>query len=193
MKMKKAAYFLLLALAVACASKKDNPSPDNNNPNNPGTFTPPTTGYFKVDGKKNATSFDIVSDMVNGGNSTVSKPFEDFTRGQLRVFIPGHEAFGMKLIDSIAEGSYRAYPITTKSSTSSGLIKDSIRVELDVVASGNYFFKAKSGKVYISKKDGKLRYTSDGVLTVTGYKYLESPVVTYTRTLEFSIQRQEQL
>lgn len=191
--MIKAAYFLLLALAVACASKKDNPNPDNNNPNNPGGFTPPTAGYFKVDGKTNSSSLDAVSDMVNGGNSTVSKPFEDFTRGQLRVFIPGHEAFGMKLIDSIAEGSYRAYPITTKSSTSSGAIKDSIRVELDVVASGNYFFKANSGKVYISKKDGKLRYTSDGVLTVTGYKYLESPVVTYTRTLEFSIQRQEQL
>lgn len=179
-----AAYFVLI-LAFACAKKESDPNPSN--PNNPATFTPPTVSYFKVDGKACNSSADIAYDYMSGGNISVSKPFNEFNRGQLRVYLMSQFA-GFAIIDSIPEGGWKLYPI---SATSGSSVKDSIRVEVDIEGGGNYFFKASAGQIYISKKDGKLRYTSKGAINLTGYKYLENPRVYYSKTTEFSIRDRE--
>lgn len=70
---------------------------------------------------------------------------------------------------------------------------DKMRINLDISVngtnSGNYFYLA-TGKLYVSKKNNKLRFTTQGKLTVIGKKYL-APGFSgsiYTRTLEFSFE-----
>lgn len=183
--MKNLFVILILTLAVACGKKESNPNPSS--PTNPTTFTPPTTSYFKVDGKACNSSADIAYDYLSGGNISISKPFNEFNRGQLWVYLMSQFA-GFAIIDSIPEGGWKLFPI---SATSGSAVKDSLRVEVDIEGSGNYFFKASSGQIYVSKKDGKLRYTSKGAINLTGYKYLENPRVDYSRTTEFSIRDRE--
>lgn len=183
--MKATISILFLGLAFACAKKESDPNPSN--PSNPSSFTPPTISYFKVDGKPCNSSADIAYDYLSGGNISISKPFNEFNRGQLRVYFMSQFS-GFAIIDSIPEGGWKLFPI---SSTSNSSVKDSIRVEVDIEGGGNYFFKANSGQVYISKKDGKLRYTSKGAINIKGYKYLENPRVDYLRTTEFSIYDRE--
>jgi len=185
----------LLAVSTFAACKKEStdPSNNNNNNNNNGGFTVPTTSYYKIDGKANTSSMDAASDIMMGGNFGITKKFDDLqiTTSGLRVFFTkSTNANGPDIMSMVPEGGYKEFPITGAPGTNSN---DSIRVELDVESSGYYFYKASAGKIYISKKDGKLRYTSGGTIQVSGWKYPDQTNTSFTRTVEFSIQVGDQL
>ncbi len=152
-----------------------------------GTFTPPTTSYWKINGTANSESMDAVSVSLDGTNLGVSKPFTDMGYGycQLRIFANGND---LNIRDLVPEGGYRDFPVKTGTQWNSG---DTVEVEMDVEdgntgTQGMYFYRVDSGTLHVSKLNGKLRYTSAGVYTMSGVKYPDMQTYTYTCQLEFS-------
>ncbi len=185
--MKKA-LLALMCIAVLTSCQKTETEPGNNSSNNNNNnnnsnngFTPPTESYWKINGTANSASNDAVQVDLDGGNLNLAKPFTDLGYGycHLRVFFNGNE----NIRESIEEGKYKAFPVTITTSSS---VTDSIRVELDVEGGGNYFYRATAGVVYISKKDGKLRFTSKDKLPMSGVKYPDMQSYSYNCELEFS-------
>jgi hypothetical protein len=80
----------------------------------------------------------------------------------------------------LAEGAIKAVYISEKNTNS----VDSVQVQLLI---GTFDLYAITGKIHISKKNGVLRFTSDGKITVTGFD-LVPPKAAQTRTLEFSVE-----
>lgn len=185
--MKKTLLALMsVALLVSCQKTETTPgnnnsNNNNNNNNNSNEFTPPTESYWKINGTANSGSMDAVQVDLYGGNMSLAKPFTDLGYGycHLRVFFNGNE----NIRESIEEGKYKAFPVTISTGST---VTDSIRVELDVDGGGNYFYRATSGVVYISKKDGKLRFTTKAKLPMSGVKYPDMQSYTYNCELEFS-------
>lgn len=180
---------ILLCLITGCAKDAGNPS-DNDNGN--GNWKPPTSVYYKIDNVSNTASMDAVQCSQNGGNVSLVKRFENLSgaTGQLRVTFKEAppSPTGYRNIDAeISEGTWKSYAI------SPNLIcraVDSVNVEVDFEFGGEYYYlKGTSGKVIVSKSSGKLRYTTDGVIVVTGPKYAAPGFVgSFSRNLEFSIE-----
>lgn len=190
------ARFLLPVLCVGllisgCQKDDDEPATPASTNNNGGgggngSFTPPTTTYWKINGVANTASMDAVSVNINGNHMSVSKPFSDLGFGycHLRVFMDNSN---FNLRDTVPEGGYIDFHITANNTYST----DSIHVELDVedqnsATQGYYFYKANSGVLHVSKLNDKLRFTSEGIYSLTGELYLDDQDSTYTCTLDFS-------
>jgi hypothetical protein len=182
-------YLILLLTAItliSCAKEEAEPTPPSNPGGGGGGFTIPTTSYWRINGTNNSTSAEIVSVNVKGNEMGLNKPFPDLNYGycQLRVFF---DNYNLEIRNLVPEGGYLTYPITINS----GAGNDSIRVQLDVQdqnsgTNGNYFYRAIGGKVHISKVNGKLRFTSDGILPMSGVKYPAMQDYIYNCQLEFS-------
>jgi hypothetical protein len=182
--------FTLLCICALISCKKEEDSTDNNNNGNnnqtPSGFTAPTSNYWKINGTNNSSSAEIVSVHMNGRSMGINRPFTDLNYGycQLRVFNFNNN---LNIRDDVPEGGYKIYPITPNSTDTN----DSLRIDLDVQdqnteTNGMYFYKAMSGNIYVSKLNGKLRYTTDGVLQLSGVKYPDMQSYLYSCSLEFS-------
>ncbi len=162
----------------------------NNNNNTPTGFTPPTKLLFKVDGVNHSPSMDAVScSSDHGGVAGLNKPFDgEYTAVRVQFVEAPPSATGYRNISSqVEEGKYKVFYISPDSYTRA---VDSVGIELDRVP---YYFKATGGRLYVSKLNGKLRYTTDGEITVNGTKYIGPGFSgSYTKKLEFSIQCGEQ-
>ena len=189
--MKKINLFLtaclLASVLVSCkksSSDEVTPSTDTNTPN-PSGFTPPTSGYYKIDNTSCTPSMDASYINMIGNNCYVNKRFDalGITASNLNIDFETNE----NVLNQVAEGESVAFSIDTINAT----VK-SPKVEISLQNSdGTFFFKCRSGKIYVSKKDGKLRMTSDGNLNLVGYKYMEN-IVQYARTCSFSLANLEQ-
>lgn len=186
--MKKIFFALMCTLLFISCKKEEAPTDNNNNGNNnqPSGFTPPTTSYWQINGTNNSSSMDAVQVNIAGTSFGVNKPFSDLGYGycSVRVF---NDNWQLNIRDQVPEGGYKEYYITINSTSSN----DSVKVELDVEdqnssTAGNYFYKASSGKIYVSKLNGKLRYTSDGDLQMSGVKYPAMQDYIYNCELKFS-------
>lgn len=197
--MKKVILILsIVSLALIFGCKKQSQTPPqeetssttNNNGN--GSFTAPTTNYYKIDDSTNTVSSDVVHCDMNGGYVSLSKNFNSLNiqPSQLSLtFDSLGSTTNRQIRNQISEGGYKIFTIDTVNYKDS----DKMRINLDISVSGsnsgNYFYLA-TGKLYVSKKNNKLRFTTQGKLTVKGKKYL-APGFSgsiYTRTLEFSIE-----
>lgn len=183
----KPLLILLTALTLTSCAKDDaEPAAPSGTGGPSGGFTVPTTSYWKINGTNNSGSAEIVSVNVLGNEMGLNKPFPDLGFGycQLRVFF---DDYTLDIRNQVPEGGYLAYPITINSGAGS----DSIRVQLDVQdqnssTSGYYFYRATGGKVYISKTNGLLRFTSDAALPMSGVKAPAMQDYIYSCQLEFS-------
>jgi hypothetical protein len=182
-------YLILLLTAItliSCAKEEAEPTPPSNPGGGGGGSTIPTDSYWRINGTDNSNSAEIVSVNVLGNNMGINRPFSDLGFGycQLRVFF---DAPNFDVRSLVPEGGYLTYPITINSTAGN----DSIRVQLDVQdqnssTSGNYFYRATGGRVFISKANGKLRYTTDGSLSMNGVKAPAMQDYIYNCGLEFS-------
>lgn len=188
--MKKfllASALLSMMITVGCTKETDTPtdnSGNNNGGNNNGGFSPPTTNTFMIDGTEHTASMDAVSGGGSNGQQVgVSKPFSNVTRGNLNI----HFYDSVNVRNKIPEGGYKEFIIDTVY----GADNSRVQVQLDVEAGDYYYLKVQSGKLYISKKDGKLRWTLDGEKDAVGPKWTGSGFSSekYTRKLKFSIEQ----
>lgn len=171
-----------LSICSFIACKTNTPvAPDNSN----GSFSPPGVSYFIVDGTTNSASADAphIPGIING----VTKPFYFVAakkiNGALQITFP----YNSTVRTDVAEGTSKSYYISEKNKSDS---KDSVTVslEMDEYPKGVYLLLAKSGKIYMSKKNDTLQCTSDGVLTVSGDNtFYPNTGDTETRTVKFSI------
>lgn len=175
---------LPLLLIMSCS---DTTTSANNNTNE---FTPPTSLIFKIDGAEHSSSMDAVNCDINGGNVSLSKPFNsEYAALRIRFSEAPPTTTGYRNITSqIEEGKYKVFYISSNSLTRAA---DSVGIELDQVP---YYYKGTTGRLYVSKLNGKLRYTTDGEITATGQKYVAGAGLSgsYSKKLEFSVQCGEQ-
>ena len=179
--MKK---IICVALSICCfvGCKTNAPvTPDNSN----GSFSPPGVSYFVVDGTANSVSAD--APQVIDAHVGVTKPFifsgGKKINGALQITFP----YNSTVRTDVGEGTSKSYYISEKNKSDS---KDSVTVslEMDEYPKGVYLLLAKSGKIYMSKKNDTLQCTSDGVLTVSGDNtFYPNTGDTETRTVKFSI------
>jgi hypothetical protein len=189
--MKRISFVLLCMLAlISCKKEESTEAPAATNTTGGGGggggFTPPTANMWKINGTANGGSMDAVNVNIAGTNMGVSKPFPDLGYGycQLRIFSDNNT---LDIRSEVPEGGYKAYDITTGSTWDNQMFS----VEVDVQDQGGedagyYFYRVTSGKVYVSKKNGLLRYTGSGVFTMEGVKYPDMSSYTYSATVEFS-------
>lgn len=185
----KRILFIALSCLLLTACEKEETTPGNNGNNTPPTpsgFIPPTTSYWRINGVNNSPSAEAVQVNVLGNNMGINRPFTDLNYGycSLRVFVDDNS---WNIRNEVPEGGYKEYDITDHFTSS----VDSVRVNLDITdnnteTNGMYFYKALSGKIYISKLNGKLRFTSDGTMQVVGVKYPDMQNYIYNCNLEFS-------
>ncbi|MFN8368454.1 MAG: hypothetical protein U0Y96_14550 [Candidatus Kapaibacterium sp.] len=176
----KLTYLLLTITLLITMSCSDTSTTPNNNNNG---FTPPTGLILKLDGINHSPSMDAVSCGMTGGNVTLAKPFGGEYVGLRVQFMTGKSSDYRDIASQVEEGKHKVFHISNNSYTSA---TDSVGIELDQVP---YYFKAIGGRLYVSKSNGKLRYTTDGEITVKGPKYTGSGASgVYTKKLEFSIQ-----
>ncbi len=183
-------FTCLILFVSSCTEDNTQPANNNNGGNNNGGFTIPETTIWKINGTSFSPSATAVSVNLKACSMGVNKPFSDLGFGycQLRVFFNGTMTSNEPDIRAaVPEGGHIVYDITTLGSNRN----DSIRVELDVEdqnssSAGNYFYRAKSGKVYVSKKNGKMRFSSMGTLEMEGVKYPNMQSYSFNCNLEFS-------
>ncbi|GAA4343912.1 hypothetical protein [Flaviaesturariibacter amylovorans] len=187
--MKKilGAASLLLALTACKKNSSDDTSRTDGN-NNSGSFSPPTTSYWKIKNADHMASADGVQVNLSGSSMGLAKRFDalGYNYCHLHAFFSGNPESQVRA--AVPEGGYKAYPITRTNYTG----PDSIHVEFSVddmnsASQGNYFFRATGGRVYVSKHNGKLRYTSDGTLQAEGVKYPNMQAYSYTSNTSFSL------
>lgn len=185
--------FLLAAILLLAGSckKESNETASSKNTNNPGTtgggFTPPASNYYIIDTAHHQSSMDAVSCSLGGGDVGLVKSFGNIGvySANLHITFPQTGSSGMRDINAqVAEGAYVAFDID-----SVGKASNQAAVEVDLQYNGEYYYlTAKTGKLYVSKLNGKLRYTTDGTLNVNGPKWASGFVWNYTRQLKFSIE-----
>lgn len=191
--------FIGLIIFSHC-KKKSNNSPENNNPtsttggNTPPNFTPPVTNYFFISDSANTSDMSIANCDMNGGSFGISKPFNslNINPGQLRIYFDSLGSSSHRDIrNRIEEGGYRVFNIDTVYTT----LTDRVNVEVDAGEQSGYYYYKAYGKLYVSKKNNKLRFTSDGTLQMLGKKYLGPGFsgMIYSRTVKFSIEEGAQL
>lgn len=178
--------FALLTIYSCKKSEEATPATNNNGTNNAAGFTPPTINYYKIDNTSNTPSADAFACSMSGGNVSCLKNFDSIgvAPANLRVEFPQASSSTPRAIQNdVAEGSYLEYTVD-----SVGTASNQVQVFLDFAYGGSYYYlRGKAGKVFVNKKNGVLRYTTDGNLTVYGPKYTGSGFAGYySRQLKFS-------
>jgi hypothetical protein len=179
MKRKLCLGILFIVVGIS-ACKKEEKKEEDKTPTNPTGFTPPTTNYWKIDGLAASSSADAFSINMKATSAGLSKPFSDPIGGYCNVNITS-KSWNFEtnteydIRSQINEGSYKEFNISTKRSLGSEPEGDSLALNLVVqdnvgADAGYYYYVAKGGKLYISKKNGKLRYTTKGVINLIGVK-----------------------
>jgi hypothetical protein len=177
--------FLMSLMVFASCTKSDDDSatPDGNNGSG---YTPPSTNYYKIDNVSNDASYDAFAVAFSGGGVSCQKVFSglNMSVAVLNLDFPSATSSTPRAIaNMVSEGGYSVFNIDTIGKDSS-----QVQVSLTYEMGGSYYYlKGSSGKIYVNKTNGKLRYSSDGSLTVSGPKYTGSGFAgNYTRQLNFS-------
>ncbi|HOS48605.1 MAG TPA: hypothetical protein PLG57_08200 [Bacteroidia bacterium] len=187
LKFKWMPYALILSVMVLASCEKSDDSsstPDGNN--NSSGYTPPTTNYYKIDNVPNDASYDAFAVAFSGGGVSIQKVFSplSISVAVLNLDFPSASSSTPRaIVNMISEGGYSAFNVDTI-----GKDSNQVQVSLTYEYNGSYYYlKGSTGKIYVNKKNGKLRYSSDGALTLSGPKYTGSGFAgTYTRELNFS-------
>ncbi|MDT3740047.1 MAG: hypothetical protein RO257_11190 [Candidatus Kapabacteria bacterium] len=180
--IKYMCFFFLGIIGFISCSTDSSTNPDNTN----NEFTPPTTYYYKVDGISSNESADAPKASLTSGDFRLTKSFkvsnEKSVIGRMHMLA----AYNSTIAADLAEGTTKVVYISGLNATSSS---DSVQMylEMDDYPTGIYDLKASTGKIYINKKNGILRFTSDGKITLTGFNNFP-PKEAQTRTLEFSVE-----
>jgi hypothetical protein len=183
--MKKA--FILCAVAViitflSSCSKKTSSS-------NNGSFTPPTTNFLKLDAKEHDSASAYISYGTSNQTYYISRA--NFTNPSYIPPVTNIYGFTMQITgltytnssqypnymdmhDSIPEGQYKKYTLSGVDEGSHRLgfsmYATTVISETYTTSTGNasapdtYYL---TGNIYVSKLNGKLRFTTDGVITLT--------------------------
>lgn len=179
-----------LFIFAACG---DDAAPEKNDQQNNNTggggFTPPTTDYWKINGIATPGSADAFSVVLDASNAGLSKPFPGPIDGYCQISFDFQS--GKNVRQLIEEGKSVAFPISTRRSLGTFGNGDSVAVNISMhdqsdPDAGYYYFVAQGGKLYISNIGGKLRYTTDGVIQMTGVKNPDINLFNYSATLDFS-------
>lgn len=177
---------ILSVMALASCEKSDDSSSTSDGNNNTSGYNPPTTNYYKIDNVPNDASYDAFAVAYSGGGVSIQKVFTplNMSVAVLNLDFPSASSSTPRaIVNMISEGGYASFDIDTIGKDSS-----QVKVSLTYQSGNSYsYLKGRSGKIYVNKKDGKLRYSSDGSLTVSGQKFT---LGTYTgedaRQLNFS-------
>ena len=129
---------------------------------------------------------DAFACSMSGGSIGISKNFDSIALypAQLRIEFPSASSSSPRPIENeISEGAYKSYDVD-----SIGKAATQVQIFLDYSHQGSYYYlQAKSGKLYVNRKNGKMRYTSDAEITLYGPKYTGSGFSGYySRTVNFS-------
>lgn len=193
--MKKQLLFLgaLLVMLAFTSCKKEETKPEDTTPTptpTPSGFTPPTTNYWKIDTVTNSESADAFQVNLGGTQGGLSKPFNYF--GYCQINIQGDDwdnttNTAIDIRSKVAEGSYIEYNLSNVQSLGYVPTGDSLSINLTLTEGGEYYyFICQGGKIYISKKNGKLRYTTKGVINMTGAKNGAINNFAYSKTVDFT-------
>lgn len=170
--MKTNLSFLMLLLGIvfsACKKEASNPASGNQPNPNTNSFTPPTINYYKIDGLEANGSADAFKVDLVAVSAGLSKPFSSPIGGYCNI----HFFRTRGLRDSVPEGSHKVFYLGTGKEIGGSPAGDSLGLTLtveDQPAPDNGYYKPRSGRVYLSKKNGKLRYTTDGPINLIGSK-----------------------
>lgn len=169
---------------VFSSCKKEN-SNDPINPNNPtgGDFTPSTTNYWKLDGTTNLESADAGRANLLGNNFGVSKPFGSSSNySNLNITF----CDTMNIRNRIPEGGYKEFFIQ-KGHQFPSKGTDSALFQITTPKNGGYvYFYGNGDKLYISKKNNKLRFSTKAAINLIGSTNTNINVFNQTGTTEFS-------
>ncbi len=186
--MKKA-FLILTCLAAFASCKKDesktssNNNNNGNNNNNNNGFVPPATNYWKLNSVMNTNSADAGNSNMAGNTFSVSKPFGN-TSAYSRLDLTWNS--GKKVRDMVPEGEYKEFQVAVGRDvpTSSS---DSVLVQITEERGGAYYYYyGTGGKIFVSKKNDKLRFSTNANLNMTGVKYPDMNTFNQTATTEFS-------
>ena len=169
-------------MLISSCNSDSSISPDKND----GSFTPPTTYYYKVDGKTHVESMDAPKISQTSAELRFTKRFNMSNEESVICRLQTLNATNSTIAFDLAEGAVKILYIS-EFNTSNSLDSVKLSLEVDNYPTGIYDLKAKTGKIYVNKKNGILRITSDGVLTLTGLNNL-APKEAQTRTLDFSVE-----
>ena len=180
--MTKYSYVLFLCVIAMTACSTNTTTPANN------SFTPPATYYYKIDGVSNSVSGDAPKASLFTGDFRLSKNFPFGGQTETHVNLHLVALSSSTIASSLSEGAYTSIYLSKSNSNS----PDSAMFTLQILgndANPNavYELTAQSGRVYLSKKNGVLRFTTDGKLTVSGLNS-QPPGDAQTRTVEFSVE-----
>ena len=188
--MKKILYSILVGAILLVSCKKNS---NNEEEENTGTFIPPTENYWRIDGGK-PTQMGVVTLNGNGFYAMASGFDNPFNYGicQLSAMLFGTKDNGIPTspLDDIPEGEYKEYPISVNTSTRAGVTTatpDSAYVGINGYTPYNIVYHATGGTLYVSKRNGKLRFTSKGELSVKGRKTTEN-TYNFNSKVDFSIE-----
>ncbi|MBI2258393.1 MAG: hypothetical protein HYU67_05785 [Flavobacteriia bacterium] len=195
--MKKTHLFILIGLCtltLSCKKESEN-EPTNNNPTpTPSGFTPPTTNYWKISGEVNNSSADAFSVNIAATSASLSKPFNTYSYSQINIARNdgySNEEVYREIRSKVAEGGYKEISLTTKKSLGYTPNGDSLSINVTLQENGAYYyFICQGGKIYVSKKNNKLRFTTKGAINMTGVVYTNLENFAFTKTVDFSWEEQ---
>jgi hypothetical protein len=171
--------FVLCCIGFTACSDTAN-SPDNTN----GGFKPPTTYYYKIDGVSNSVSNDAPKVSLFTCDTRLAKSFilsGDNVQANLHLVPANTSTIGNTVMNDSSKFLYISNRVNPNNN-------DSVAFYLQLVnTQGVYELMSSSGKIYVSKKNGILRLTTDGKITVTGQN-TQSPFDSRTHTVEFSFE-----
>ncbi|MBK9248566.1 MAG: hypothetical protein IPM69_10740 [Ignavibacteria bacterium] len=152
------------------------------------SFTPPTTYFYKIDGISNSISADAPKASLFTGDFRLSKNFPFGGQSETHVSLHLVALSSSTVANTLSEGSYTSIYLTKQNSNS----PDSAMLTLQILGNNAnpnavYELIAQGGRVYLSKKNGILRFTTDGKLTASGLNS-QPPGDAQTRTVEFSVE-----
>lgn len=189
--MNKFIFGVCTLMLVLASCKKDEPTPEPTPTptTNPSGFTPPTTNYWEIGGLANDGSANILSCGLNASHTGLSKHFPSPINGFCHISFDAQD--GTDIRSQITEGGYKAFNIAKKRELGAWPTGDSIAVNLTVEDfegsdAAYYYYVAQGGKLYISKLNGKLRYTTDGSVNMIGSSNADINSFAFNTTVHFS-------
>ena len=182
---------LILMLSVTSCKKEENKTDEPTPTPTPTGFTPPTTNYWKINDVLNAESADAFHVNLAATLASVSKPFSS-TYGYCNLSFGRNDGYSNDSIyreirSKIPVGGYKEFYLTTKKEVGYEPNGDSLSLNITVQENADYYYYiCQGGKVYISNKDNKLRFTTKGAINMIGVKNGAISNYIYTKTVDFS-------
>lgn len=173
---------------IAC-TEEEAPEPNQQNNTGSGGFKPPESNYFKINDIPTPGSADAFMPNLDATSSALSKPFPSPIDGYCNLQFNFNQTRNIRNL--IEEGKSVSFPVSTKRFLGSPPDGDSVAINLTVHDqsgddAGYYYYVAKGGTLYISKINGKLRYTIDGNIQMTGVKNPDLKEFNYSAKVDFS-------